>query len=279
MVRIMEYLKFPKKCYYLTQGFGYNSYSHQNRKALDVSQRGGYKEIYAPFSGYIANIYLKKGQPYTIWLVSNEKVMCANGELKYVVFMMTHPNKISNYKIKQSFSQDDYLFDDGTTGNVAAHLDFEIAVYDDKNKIDPSWHYEKGGNGLNNSVNPCDYILLSDDTIILNEYYKPQNKYYRFKKIKDINDFVPGNYQTIYNMNVRSGPGINYKIKKVKEITVDGKKNSLYKNLNSNAIYKKGTIFTAIKIIKNKDSSIWAKSPSGYICLYDKKNYYAKKIN
>ena len=61
MVRIMEYLKFPKKCYYLTQGFGYNSYSHQNRKALDVSQRGGNKEIYAPFSGYIANIYLKKG--------------------------------------------------------------------------------------------------------------------------------------------------------------------------------------------------------------------------
>ena len=55
----MEYLKFPKKCYYLTQGFGYNSYSHQNRKAIDVSQRGGYKEIYAPFSGYIANIYLK----------------------------------------------------------------------------------------------------------------------------------------------------------------------------------------------------------------------------
>ena len=72
---------------------------------------------------------------------------------------------------------------------------------------------------------------------------------------------------------------IKEKIKKEKKIKFENKKNSLYKNLNTNTIYKKGTIFTAIKIIKNKDSSIWAKSPSGYICLYDKKNYYAKKIN
>lgn len=59
--------------------------------------------------------------------------------------------------------------------------------------------------------------------------------------------YVLGNYKTIANLNVRSGAGIKYKIKKT---------------------YKKGTVFTALEI-KGK----WSRTPSGWVCLeYCKKN-------
>lgn len=277
----MEYLKFPKKSYYLTQGFGVNTYSHKRRKALDVSARSGYKEIYAPFSGYVAKIFVRNNASYTIWLVSNGKVVCADGKKRYAVVMMTHPNGIINYKVGQTFKENDFLFNDGTTGGVKAHLDFEVAVYDTKNSIDASWHYELGGNGLNNSVDPTKYMVISDDTKIVNTYYQPQNKNYIFKKISEVkaepeNSYSVGNYKTLYNMYVRTGPGVNYAVKKVKNLTRNGKENSVYKNDNSRALYKKGTIFTANMIINN--DSIWAKTPSGYICLKDKDLEYAVKL-
>ena len=84
----MEVFKFPKKSYYLTQGFGVNTFSHKNRKAIDVSARGGYKEIYAPFSGYVSKIYVKRNNSYTIWLTSNEKVLCADGVARFAVVMI-----------------------------------------------------------------------------------------------------------------------------------------------------------------------------------------------
>ena len=75
----MEYLNFPKMSYNLTQGFGKNSYSHKYCKALDISGYKGSSKIYAPFTGYVGNVYVKKGNAYSIWLVSEEKVMCADG--------------------------------------------------------------------------------------------------------------------------------------------------------------------------------------------------------
>ena len=275
----MEHFKFPKKSYYLTQGFGRPSFSHQNRKAIDVSARNGYKEIYAPFSGYVPKIYVKRNMPYTIWLTSNEKVLCADGSKKYAVAMMTHPNKIINYKVGQKFNQGDYLFDDGTTGNVKAHLDLEIAVYDNKNDIINNWRSVNGDWGLYNAVDPTKYMVMEDNTLVINDYYGVQNKHYTFKKISDVrSDYTVGNYQTLFNMYVRSGPGTNFRIKKVKELTTNGRENSVYKNLNSNALYKKGTVFTALSIINNPNGSLWAKTPSGYICLKDKESIYALKV-
>ena len=173
----MEVFKFPKKSYYLTQGFGVNTFSHRNRKAIDVSARGGYKEIYAPFSGYVSKIYVKRNNSYTIWLTSNEKVLCADGVARFAVVMMTHPNKIINYRVGQKFNQGDYLFDDGTTGNVKAHLDLEIAVYDNKNSIVNNWQSVRGDWGLVNAVDPTKYMVMEDNTLIINDYYKQQNIY------------------------------------------------------------------------------------------------------
>lgn len=74
------------------------------------------------------------------------------------------------------------------------------------------------------------------------------------------------NYHTLYNMYVRYGAGLNYGIKLVKELTEDGKKNALDKGENNLAIYKKGTIFTALEIIENNYGK-WARTPSGYVCI------------
>lgn len=84
---------------------------------------------------------------------------------------------------------------------------------------------------------------------------------YTHEKIKTNND-----YKTLYNMNVRYGAGDNFGIKKVCELTEDGRKNALYNGDNDPAIYKKGTIFTALEIINNEYGK-WAKTPSGYVCI------------
>ncbi len=86
-----------------------------------------------------------------------------------------------------------------------------------------------------------------------------------------------GDYKTTTEMNVRTGAGTNYRIKKVKELTSDGKKHATSKNPNANAVYKKGTVFTALKIEK-KGNDYWAKTPSGYICIQQGKNKYCKKV-
>ena len=77
--------------------------------------------------------------------------------------------------------------------------------------------------------------------------------------------YTKGTYITLENMKVRTGAGTNHKQKKVKELTADGKKNATSQSLNAYAVYKKGTVFTALEIIN--ENGVWAKSPSGYICI------------
>lgn len=97
-------------------------------------------------------------------------------------------------------------------------------------------------------------------------------------KPKATTTYKTGDYKTLDVMRIRTGAGTSYRQKKVKELTTDGKRNATSKSSTALAYYKKGTIFTALKIITNKDGSVWAKTPSGYICIKDKKYTYCKKI-
>lgn len=89
--------------------------------------------------------------------------------------------------------------------------------------------------------------------------------------------YTVGDYVTLTELNVRSGPGTNYKQKLVKNLTKDGKKNVVDNSKTAKAVYRKGTIFTAIKIVK-KENSYWAKTPSGYVCIKFDNNIYCKKV-
>lgn len=83
---------------------------------------------------------------------------------------------------------------------------------------------------------------------------------------EDKTSYAKGNYVTNYNMYVRTGAGTNYSVKLVKALTPDGQKHATSTNPNAYAVYKKGTIFTALEIISNS-KGIWARTPSGYVCI------------
>lgn len=91
-------------------------------------------------------------------------------------------------------------------------------------------------------------------------------------------DFKSGyDYVTLDNMYVRWGAGTNYGVKLVKNLTPDGKKNATSQNPDAYAVYKKGTIYTALEVIRNVNG-VWARTPSGYVCMRGVSGmYYAKK--
>ena len=90
---------------------------------------------------------------------------------------------------------------------------------------------------------------------------------YLNKDLPSKDEFQKGyNYETLDNMYVRWGAGTKYGIKLVKNLTSDGKKNATSSNPNAYAVYKKGTVYTALDVIRN-ENGIWARTPSGYVCM------------
>lgn len=242
----MQYLLFCKDVFYLTQGYGSNSFSHKGRYALDFSARKGNKKIYAPFDCYVAKTFVRSGSAYSVWLVSSKKVLAADGKLYYAVLMITHPEGIKNFKINQKFKKWDYILDDGKTGYATGnHMDIELAIYKNKKDIKVSWYKVSDGYSLTGRVNPSKYMVLKDNTKIYNNIYL--NKDYKMKYQKEI--FKKGDYKTLYNMNVRKSASTNSSIIKV-----------IKKNKKINV--------TSVKYIS--PDNIWAKTSMGYINIVNK---------
>ena len=88
------------------------------------------------------------------------------------------------------------------------------------------------------------------------------------------NPFKKGNVYTLtVDVKVREAAGTNAKWKTVSQLTADGQKNATSKKANDYAVLKTGTRVT-VQELKIIGSDIWAKIPSGYICLrYNGKNY------
>lgn len=76
---------------------------------------------------------------------------------------------------------------------------------------------------------------------------------------------VGKNYTLQDAMNVRTGAGTNYSIKKVSQLTADGKKHATSKSSTANAVLKKGTKVTALAV-KTVGNNIWLQIPSGWVC-------------
>ena len=74
------------------------------------------------------------------------------------------------------------------------------------------------------------------------------------------------NYKCLGQMYVRYGPGLNYGVKRVQELTEDGKRNATSDRPKADAIYKNGTIWTCLELVNNKYGT-WGRSPSGWICI------------
>lgn len=76
-------------------------------------------------------------------------------------------------------------------------------------------------------------------------------------------------YETLGDMYVRYGAGTNYGVKRVSELTEDGKKHATSSDPNAPAIYKKGTRFTCYELV-DLGKGLWARTPSGYVCVIGK---------
>lgn len=178
-------------------------------------------------------------------------------------------------------SYDTYI--GGFVGRHAEGLASDCVYYDKNGKMIPSKivccvAYDLGE--LNGIAKIDDYYVHLDNR--QNGYYHGdelrgndnfwENPYTYFgvtkKEVSKYTGEEIGNkdYKTLYNMNVRTGAGDNYPIKLVRELTKDGRKNALYDGDNDSAIYKKGTVFTALEIVNNSYGK-WAKTPSGYVCI------------
>lgn len=130
---------------------------------------------------------------------------------------------------------------------------------------------------INNFVNPLEYLykepyqIVSENTLrnyrILDASERPSEH--------PEDEYSLGDYKTLTEMYIRKGPGTNYEIKRVREITDNGKKHVVNKDNNAKAVYKRGTIFTAVEIDRNGET-IWGRSPSGWICIKGAEIYCEK---
>ena len=71
------------------------------------------------------------------------------------------------------------------------------------------------------------------------------------------------------SMNVRSGPGTNYPVKKVSQLSENGRKCVQNESMTADAIFKPNTEVTAleVKVVYSVERvDVWFRCPSGWIC-------------
>lgn len=88
--------------------------------------------------------------------------------------------------------------------------------------------------------------------------------------VKAVYSYTVGLYEVIVDrLNVRTGPGTDYPIKTLGELTLSAQ---------SQGGYRKGVLFTAQEV-RNLPGGSWARTPSGWVCLQNQDGVYCKKIS
>ena len=208
----------------------------------------------------------KKTFHHGVDLVGGSEILAtANGKVVEVVKYGDHNGKMCKIRIQHKAYQSayyhnksgsakvkvgdyvnagDHIADTGMTGvATGVHLHFQI---------------DKGSNA--SSINPTAYAKGE-------------------KELLGLMDLKLGVYIVDSPRYIRFGPGTNYDIKKVKEITKNGQKHCVDTDPNAKAKYKEGTTFSVEELKYARNGAIWGRSPSGWLCLrsHTGKNYCKKK--
>ena len=248
------YFKYPVKFVGITTKF---SSSHLG---IDLGWNNSYggknAPIYSASAGYVYEITTTGTAGNCVTVRRNDKTNNCTWYFKY-----KHLSKIS---VKEGQSVNIYtkIGNMGNTGgNYSNHLHFDVV------KCPYGYNYTQTDSARRKySVNPTKYVYLYPDQAVgesknLVKKYTPKTS-----SSKGEDDM----YKTLMSMNIREDAGTDKPIKKVKDLTADGKKNATSKKSSDYAAYKKGTDFKAVEL--------WAKTPSGWICIKNKKGTYCKKI-
>ena len=81
------------------------------------------------------------------------------------------------------------------------------------------------------------------------------------------------------NMNVRTGAGMNYPVKTVSQITVNGRECVVDKSASAQAVFREGTEITALEVkavYSPQRVDVWFRCPSGWICARMGEEVYVK---
>lgn len=248
---------------YITQGSN-GQYSHQGTCANDVrgKERGVRYPYYAPCTCKCLKTYSQSGQ--AMWQSINP-VRFANGRVDYATFMTAHDDSL-DVQVGQVVPQGHQLGNMGTKGNATGvHCHIQISQ-----SADTSWYKNKYGiYQFNNEYDP-DYCYFIDNTVVL---YGMGGDWKITSDVKVESE----NYVCLGNMYVRWGPGLNYGIKLVKDLTADGREHATSQNPYAYGVYKAGTVFTCKEEINNEYGK-WALTPSGYVCIIGASgNEYCRK--
>lgn len=249
----------PFKDMFVTQGSN-SSFSHKGVMANDVR---GVKPVvkysyFAPCTMKCLKIYPESGQ--SMWQSVN-KVRFANGRIDYATMMIAHDESL-DWHVGQVVNQGFQIGNMGAKGNATGvHCHIQISQSNDIR-----WFKNSYGIYHFNNEYDLDDCYFIDFTNVLNLHSANWRKTTDVKVDDNKIDRDSNVYITKGDMYVRCGPGPKYQIKLVKNLTDDGKKNATSNNLNSYAVYKKGTKFTAKEIYEN-ENGIWAETPSGFVCL------------
>lgn len=259
----------PFENFYLTCGPN-ESPAHMGTMAIDVrgAERGVRENYFVPATSRCVWTYPANGQ--AMWQTVNP-VRCSNGYIGVVTYLTCHDDTF-NANVGLELPQGGQLGTMGTKSSngdvtgVHCHIECEQGS-------DTSWRKNRYGNYCFSSETDPEDVFFMDNTNIINGIGN-----WKYLSDVPVEEYPLGNYKCLYNMNVREGAGTECVIKKVKDLTENGKENATSTNLDDNAVYKEGTIFTAKEIITLSDNSVWGKSPSGYICIKDNNMIYCELV-
>lgn len=86
----------------------------------------------------------------------------------------------------------------------------------------------------------------------------------------DIPKIKKGSYTITNVRGIYKGAGASFERKKVQNLTPDGKANAVSDNPSSNAYLKAGTRITLLEIKPSPSGNLWARIPSGWLCIWEK---------
>lgn len=177
----MQICKFIMQYMRVTQGYGrdilgaadYTSYSHAGSYALDLGGRdAGADWAYAP-----CDVMAKKveGKCNTVWFETLDKVMCADGKARNLVFMLKHIDNedLAGLGIRPGriFRQGEKFYREGSAGTVGNHIHIEVGLgpfaLPCRQKTSLKSADEKQVLKIKNQLMPHDVFFVCDDVLLL----------------------------------------------------------------------------------------------------------------
>lgn len=283
-----NYLTYPFKTMRITQGYlgttSHKPHTTGSPKDWPIDEGGadsGRDWFYCPCDEIkIMKIYgVGNGGVNTMWIQSTSKVNFADGTSDYFCAQLTHMNDsdLRRLKVGQTFKRGQAVCQEGTDGASGNHIHMSVG---------------KGtmsGTGWTQNSNRKWVLTTTKGTI------KPEAAFFIDKKFTKVvgnaglsfkyldaatqpkttattdtpAKYKTGDYRTLYDTNVRKGPGTTYDKVLFTEFTANAQK--AVKKLNKNQpinLFPTGVVFTVSEV-----KGDWGKCPSGWINLK-----YCKKV-